>query len=158
MGNAGGDHAQDGNAYALALYHYVWGEVCLACTLVDDVCSQNRVVAFPYPAVVYVVACLDVVIAYSAAVIVHLVHCGCNDVRGIGIDEIVVVCYGLTLQHITAVREYDAAGMCLAQIVHIAVYGRQTAQCSAVFQVVVREYGTVHIAGVSPIQDHITRM
>ena len=113
---AGGDHSEHCHAYAVAFDDGIGQEVGAAVVAAYGVCAEHGHPALPCPPVVDVVSGLDVVVSDGDGVVAHMVEHVGAEVCGGGVDEVVVVCRGLSLQDVAVVEQDDAVvAACQAQ-------------------------------------------
>ena len=140
VGNGGCQHAEDGDAHALALQHQVGLDVGLAAFQVDDVRTEDGAVQFLDPLVVHLVADLDVVVAEGLGVVLQVVHHLGSDVGLVGGHEVGVVAGGLALQDVAVLKENQPVAHLLALALDVTAHaGHRARHGTALGEVVGKE-------------------
>ena len=152
VGNGWCDHSENGNLHSLSVQDGVGGHVGLARCRIDDVGPQHRAIHLVDPLVVAGVSRLNVMIAESLGIVLHIVDdIGSHIGRG-GIDVVEVVARGLSLQDVAIVDKDDVVAKFLAQTVYVSTNASQRSALGLASDEVVREERTVHITGFNDAQ------
>ena len=97
VGNGGSQHAENGNAYALAFNDKVRVDIGLASLRIDDICTEGGAVEFLDPFVVNLVTNLHVVITECLGVVLQVVDDFSGNIGFVGGHKISIIAGGLTL-------------------------------------------------------------
>ena len=154
IGNGRSEQTKDGYLHARTIQDEVWLKVGFARLHINDVCTEYGELTLSNPTVIDLMTRFHIMITDGTTVILHHVHGLSHEVGRLGVDEVIVVGCGLSLQTISAICQDESVAMFLALFLHIGIDGRQPAADIMFLEIVVLKERCMDITGMNPFQVH----